>query len=146
MSRSSPRDDTASTGKINKMLAGIGRTLFRATRKLTEVTNKKLHIRVEDWEMDWNNPFTTQSAAIRPQCADYEYQFDIGALVKVAPGFYRGELKSGDVGVVMKRVVMYSPEVKSDGPAYKIAWQKEGNHPLHIREFMLVPVRKRSND
>ena len=144
MSRSSPRDDTASTGKINKMLAGIGRTLFRATRKLVEVTNKKLNIRVEDWDVDWNNPLATQSAAIRPQCADYEYQFEIGELVKIAPGFYRGQLKTGDVGVVMKRVVMYSPEVKSDGPAYKIAWQKEGKHPLHIREFMLVPVKRRS--
>ena len=107
------------------------------------MTNKKLNIRVEDWEMDWNSPFTTQSAAIRPQCADYEYQFEIGELVKIAPGFYRGKLKTGDVGVVMKRVVMYSPEVKSDGPAYKIAWQKEGTHPLHIREFMLVPVKRR---
>ena len=129
-SRSSPRDDTAFTGKINKVLAGIGRTLFRATRKLVEVTNKKLNIRVEDWDVDWNNPLATQSAAIRPQCADYEYQFEIGELVKIAPGFYRGQLKTGDVGVVMKRVVMYSPEVKSDGPAYKIAWQKEGSTPF----------------
>ena len=92
--------------------------------------------------MEWNNPYGVQSAGIRPQCSDYEYQFDIGALVKLAPGFYRGLLQPGDVGVVMKRVVMYSPEVKSDGPAYKIAWQKEGDHPLHIREFMLVPVKK----
>ena len=109
------------------------------------MTNKKLHIRVEDWDLGWNNPFGVQSAGIRPQCADFEYQFEVAELVKLAPGFYRGDLKSGDVGVVMKRVVMYSPEVKSDGPAYKIAWQKEGTHPLHIREFMLVPAQKRTS-
>ena len=93
----------------------------------------------------WGDPFAVQSSAIRPQCADFEYQFDVGELVKLAHGFYQGKLAPGDVGVVMKRVVMYSSQVKADGPAYKIAWQKDGNHSIHIREFMLVPVKKRND-
>ena len=64
-------------------------------------------------------------------------------IMKLAHGFYQGNLVPGDVGVVMKKVVMYSSQVKSDGPAYQVAWQKEGKHNLHIREFMLVPAKKK---
>ena len=95
-----------------------------------------------EWENMWADPFTVQSSAIRPQCSDYEYQFEVGGLVKLAHGFYQGSLVPGDVGVIMKKVVMYSSQVKSDGPAYQIAWQKEGKHSLHIREFMLVPAKR----
>ena len=96
----------------------------------------------QEWEATWGDPFGVQSSAVRPQCSDYEYQFEVGELVKIAHGFYEGSLVPGDVGVVMKKVVMYSSQVKSDGPAYQVAWQKEGKHTLHIREFMLVPVKK----
>jgi len=109
------------------------------------VSNKQFGMNPADWEIGWGDPFGNQSAAIRPQCEEFEYQFEIGQLVKLAPGFYSGKLSPGDVGVVMKKVVMYSPQVKSDGPAYRIAWQKDGKHVLHIREFMLVPVKK-TND
>tara|TARA_R110000824_G_scaffold87991_2_gene216546 strand:+ start:780 stop:1109 length:330 start_codon:yes stop_codon:yes gene_type:complete len=109
------------------------------------VSNKNYGGLPGEWEMGWGDPFGTQSAAIRPQCEEYEYQFEVGQLVKLAPGFHQGKLHPGDVGVVMKRVVMYSPQVKSDGPAYKIAWQKDGKHALHIREYMLVPVKKKND-
>jgi hypothetical protein len=118
--------------------------LYRITRKYTEVSNKKgLGITPHEWESMWGDPFGVQSSAVRPQCSDYEYQFEVGELVKLAHGFHQGGLTPGDVGVVMKKVVMYSSQVKSDGPAYQIAWQKEGKHNLHIREFMLVPAKKR---
>ena len=107
------------------------------------MSNKKLSIDPSDWEMSWGDPFGVQSSAIRPQCEEYEYQFEVGELVKLAHGFHQEKIKPGDVGVVMKRVVMYSSQVKSDGPAYKIAWQKNGTGPLHMREYMLVPAKRR---
>ena len=108
------------------------------------MSNKKgLGITPAEWETMWGDPFGVQSSTIRPQCSDYEYQFEGGELVKVAHGFHQGSLAPGDVGVVMKKVVMYSSQVKSDGPAYQVAWQKEGKHNLHIREFMLVPAKKK---
>jgi len=108
------------------------------------VSNKKgLGITPHEWESMWGDPFGVQSSTIRPQCSDYEYQFEVGELVKLAHGFHQGGLSPGDVGVVMKKVVMYSSQVKSDGPAYQVAWQKEGKHNLHIREFMLVPAKKK---
>tara|TARA_R110000824_G_scaffold154105_2_gene326029 strand:- start:827 stop:1150 length:324 start_codon:yes stop_codon:yes gene_type:complete len=107
------------------------------------VSNKKLSINPSDWEMDWSNSFGP-STNVRPQCDDFEYQFEIGDLVKLAPGFYHKKLAPGDIGMVTKKIVMYSTEVKSDGPAYKIAWQKKDSRPTDIREFKLVPAKKTS--
>ena len=141
---SSSARNTKSRGKTSRVWRGIGKTLYRITRKYIEVSNKKgLGITPHEWETMWGDPFGVQSSTIRPQCSDYEYQFEVGELVKLAPGFHQGSLAPGDVGVVMKKVVMYSSQVKSDGPAYQVAWQKEGKHNLHIREFMLVPAKKK---
>jgi hypothetical protein len=133
-----------SRGKTSRVWRGIGKMLYRITRKYVEVSSKKgLGITPNEWEMMWGDPFGVQSATIRPQCDDFEYQFEVGDLIKVAPGFFQVGLAPGDVGVVMKKIVMYSTQTSSDGPAYQIAWQKEGKHPIHIREFMLVPVKKK---
>tara|TARA_R110000824_G_scaffold276453_1_gene464938 strand:- start:151 stop:474 length:324 start_codon:yes stop_codon:yes gene_type:complete len=107
------------------------------------VSNKKLSINTSDWEMDWTQSMGS-GVNVRPQCEDYEYQFDVGDLVKLAPGFKQGGLQPGDIGMVTKRIVMYCNQVKSDGPAYKIAWQKDQAQATDIREFKLVPAMKRS--
>ena len=107
------------------------------------MTNKKLTISPSEWEQTWGgNPFGP-STNVRPQCEDFEYQFDTGDLIKLAPGFNHNTLCAGDIGVVIKRIVMYSNEVKSDGPAYKVAWQKRDVNPTDIREFKLVPAKKK---
>jgi|TARA_E500000305_G_C4001781_1_gene227795 hypothetical protein len=106
------------------------------------VTNKKLNITPTEWDLEWANSLGP-GTNIRPQCEDYEYQFDIGDLVKLAPGFSQGIVKTGDVGMVTKKIVMYCSQVKTDGPAYKIAWQREKTKPSDIREFKLVPAKKK---
>jgi len=91
--------------------------------------------------MDWTTSLGP-GKNVRPQCEDFEYQFNIGDLVKLAPGFIQGKLQPGDIGVVTKRIVMYCSQVKSDGPAYKVAWQKDRIEPTDMREFKLVPAQK----
>ena len=105
------------------------------------MTNKKLNINPSDWEMDWASSLGP-GTNVRPQCEDYEYQFDIGDLVKMAPGFYQEKLAPGDLGVITKKIVMYCSQIKTDGPAYKVAWQKDQARPTDIREFKLVPAKK----
>jgi len=107
------------------------------------MSNKKLNISPTDWDLDWANSLGP-GKNVRPQCEDYEYQFNIGDLVKLAPGFHQEKLGPGDLGVITKRIVMYCSQVKSDGPAYKVAWQKDQTRPTDIREFKLVPVKKRN--
>jgi len=122
-------------------VAGIGSKIYRLTRGAIEVSNKIISINTSDWEMDWATSLGP-GTNIRPQCEDYEYQFNVGDLVKVAPGFYQGKLCPGDVGMVTKKIVMYCSQIKTDGPAYTIAWQKERITPTQMREFKLVPVKK----
>ena len=136
------RLDTKSFGKIYKALGGIGRKISRIAKRIIEVTNKNITINPADWEVNWSNPYG-QGPDVRPQCEDFEYQFEIGDLVKIAHGFYHGKLQPGDIGVVTKKIVMYSTEVRSDGPAYKIAWQKPREAPPEIREFKLVPAKRK---
>jgi len=107
------------------------------------VSNKKLNISPSEWEMNWASSLGP-GTDVRPQCDDFEYQFNVGDLVKLAPGFIQGKLQPGDVGVITKRIVMYCHQVKSDGPAYKVAWQKDRIKPTDMREFKLVPALKRS--
>lgn len=106
------------------------------------MTNKKLNINPTDWEFGWANSLGP-GTNIRPQCEDYEYQFDVGDLVKLAPGFSQGKLAPGDIGVVTKKIVTYCNQIKTDGPAYKVAWQKDRIEPTDIREFRLVPAKKK---
>ena len=119
---------------------GIGKKislLMRVARK----KGKALYMSMNDWEIEWANTLGP-SADVRPQCDDFEYQFEVGDLVKVAPGFYEKKLRPGDLGVVVKRIVMYCNQVKSDGPAYKVAWQQDKGPCSPMREFKLVPVKK----
>jgi hypothetical protein len=105
------------------------------------VSNKKLSINPSEWDLDWANSLG-QGTNVRPQCEDFEYQFEIGDLVKLAPGFMIGSLRPGDIGVVTKKIVMYCNQIKSDGPAYKVAWQRDRTKPTDMREYKLVPAKK----
>ena len=142
MERGRPSQDTKYFGKTYTVVAGIGRKILHTTRKIIQVTNKKLNISPTEWDLDWANSLGP-GTNIRPQCEDFEYQFSVGDLVKVAPGFIQGKLQPGDVGVITKKIVMYCHQVKSDGPAYKVAWQKDRIEPTEMREFKLVPAFKR---
>ena len=109
--------------------------------KLVREMGNAVKMSINEWEMDWAAGLG-QTPNVRPQCDDYEYQFEVGDLVKMAPGFYQQALVPGDLGVVTKRIVMYCSQVKTDGPGYKIAWQKQNAKPTTMREFKLVPARK----
>ena len=126
-------------GKIYTVAAGIGKKTLRLARVVHRMS-RTLEMNMNEWDIEWANSLGA-GKNVRPQCEDYEYQFEVGDLVKLAPGFLEKKVKPGDLGVVTKKIVLYCNQVKTDGPGYKIAWQKEQTDSTDIREFKLVPAK-----
>ena len=89
-SQSSTRN-AKSRGKTSRVWRGIGKMLYRITRKYAEVSNKKgLGITPAEWETMWGDPLGFSPPLSAHSAQTYEYQFEVGELVKLAHGFYQG--------------------------------------------------------